>query len=89
MPAVQMQIIHYPNLKTVLMIERVIERSDGPISRNEIKKRLPKKVMHQTLNLALDYLEKSGKILIGSKGILWVFNENPSFRQLLKNSKEI
>ncbi|ODS42676.1 MAG: hypothetical protein MSIBF_05080 [Candidatus Altiarchaeales archaeon IMC4] len=58
----QENILHFPNLKTVLMVEGVLKESDGPISKNELKRRLPSKVMHQTLNIIIDYLEESGKL---------------------------
>ena len=83
------QVIHYPNLKTVLMVEKILEKADGPISRNEIKRRLPKQIMHQTLNLVLGYLEKSGKIMVGSRGILWIFNEDKKFKKMLEKAREI
>ena len=85
----QRTILHYPNLKTVLMVEEVIREADAPLSRNEIKRRLPTKVMHQTLNLILKYLEESGKIMDGSKGIVWVFNEDPRFKKILDESVRV
>ena len=79
-------LIHYPNLKTILEVEKVLKEADVPISKNEIMRRLPKKIMRQTLNAIIDYLEESGKILNGEKGILWTFNENPKFKKLLRDS---
>ena len=66
------RIIHYPSLKTVLMIENTLKKSNHLLTREQLKKKLPKKVMHQTLNVILEYLEDSGKILDGRKGILWI-----------------
>ncbi|MEK6949929.1 MAG: hypothetical protein AABX34_06915, partial [Nanoarchaeota archaeon] len=65
-------ILHFPTLRTVMMVEDAIRKADTLISRNELKRRLPVKIMHQTLNLILEYLENSGKIMIGSKGISWL-----------------
>src|SRR3989338_11002698 len=56
-------VIHYPNLKTVLMVEDTLKNSNKPITREQLKKKLPTQIMHQTLNVILEYLEKSGKIL--------------------------
>ena len=67
-----LEVIHYPNLKTVLMVEEVLKKANDLMSREELKKKLPNKVMHQTLNVILKYLEDSGKILDGRKGILWI-----------------
>lgn len=83
------QIIHYPNLKTMLMIEKVLKNADTIISREELKKRLPNKVMHQTLNLILDYMEERGLIIDGHKGILWISNTNPKLKKAIEKGREI
>jgi len=83
------EIIHYPNLKTVLVIEKYIQDADTVITKAELKRRLPTQIMHQTLNLILDYLEKSGKIIIGSKGITWVYNNNPKLKSLLSKAVRV
>ncbi|MBI2545836.1 hypothetical protein HYV81_01510 [Candidatus Woesearchaeota archaeon] len=83
------KILHYPNLKTVLQVEKVLQAADTVISKNELKRRLPTKIMHQTLNLILDYLEDSGKIVTGSKGITWIQNDNPKLRKLLARAVRV
>lgn len=83
------QILHYPSLKTVLMVERTLKNANNLLTREELKKRLPKKVMHQTLNVILDYLEKSGKIYDGRKGILWTYNPSPKIEKLIKTGLEL
>ena len=64
------QILHYPNLKTVLMVEEALKEAELAITREELKKRLPTQVMHQTLNVVLEYLEERGLIIDYHKGIL-------------------
>ena len=81
--------LHYPNLKTILNVERVLKDADTMLNKEKIKEKLPNKIMHQTLNVVLDYLEESGKILVSDKGILWTFNENPKFKKLLENSTRV
>lgn len=81
------QIIHYPSLKTILMVERVLRTAELTLSREEIKRRLPTKVMHQTLNLILDYMEKRGLIADGPKGILWVYNPSPKLKKEISKGK--
>ena len=81
-----MQIIHYPNLKTVLEVEKVLMKANTLLNKEQIKAKLPTKIMHQTLNVILNYLEKSGKIFVSGKGILWTFNENPKFKKLVEKS---
>ncbi|MBL7206722.1 MAG: hypothetical protein ISS36_03935 [Candidatus Aenigmarchaeota archaeon] len=84
-----MNVIHYPNLKTVLMVEEVLKKSNKLLTREELKEKLPKKVMHQTLNIILDYLEDGGKILDGRKGILWVYNESPKIKSAIEKGMEL
>ncbi|MCX6778377.1 MAG: hypothetical protein NT157_05855 [Candidatus Micrarchaeota archaeon] len=68
------EVVHYPNLKTVLMVEDILSKSQMAMTREQLKRKLPKQIMHQTLNVILDYLERSGKIYDGRKGIVWTFN---------------
>lgn len=82
------EVLHYPRLDTVLMIEKVLKNAEVAISKSELLRRLPKQVMRQTLNVVLDYLEEKGVIMIGSKGVLWVHNESPKMKNLLDSSVE-
>jgi len=77
--------IHYPNLKTILMIEKVLKGANDLMTREELKEKLPTKVMHQTLNVVLGYLEDSGKIMDGRKGILWIFNPSKKLEKAITN----
>ncbi|MBI5226786.1 hypothetical protein HY994_06175 [Candidatus Micrarchaeota archaeon] len=72
----QIQIVHYPTLKTVMAIENVVKDAEMAVSRNQIIAKLPTKVMRSTLNVALDYLEKRGMVLETKKGFIWTFNPN-------------
>jgi hypothetical protein len=71
------------------MIEDTLRKQDGPISLEGLKRALPKKVMDQSLRIILAYLENKGSILIGSKGISWIANDNPNFLKMLKKAKVI
>ena len=80
----------YPNLSTVMMVEDFLKmHRDKPMKISDMKKNLPKQIMHQTLNLILEYLENSGKIYIGPKGITWIYNDNPKFKKLLEKAVRI
>lgn len=83
------QIIHYPSLKTMLMVEKILREAETTINREEIKRRLPTKIMHQTLNLILDYLEKRGMIIDSHKGILWIYNPSPKLKKAIEKGREI
>ena len=82
-------ILHFPTLKTVMMVEDVLSKSDAVISKNELKRRLPVKIMHQTLNLILEYLENSGKIMTGPKGISWLQQDNQKLKSMLKRAVRV
>ena len=85
-----MKKIHSPNLNTVIMIEEFLKKHrDAPMKISEIKEKIPKKVMHQTLLQIFNYLQLSGKILIGTKGILWVFTERKELDKLIGEGLEI
>jgi hypothetical protein len=83
------KIIHYPNLKTVLMVENALKTSNNLISREELKNKLPVKIMHQTLNVILQYLEESGKIIDGRKGILWIHNPSTKLDKAIREGVEL
>ena len=85
----KLEIIHYPNLKTVLMVEDVLKKANQLITREELKRKMPTKTMHQTLNVILKYLEDSGKIIDGRKGILWIYNPSLKLDKAMKEGVEM
>ncbi|HLC80497.1 MAG TPA: hypothetical protein VJG31_01885 [Candidatus Nanoarchaeia archaeon] len=71
----QLTVLHSPTLESVLMVEKTIEKYSQECGRYQLWKKLPRKMMYQTFQVILDYLEQSGKILIDKDGcIMWVFN---------------
>src|SRR3989442_8606221 len=68
-----------PTLQTLEMVESVLRRQSKPVSLNRIKELLPRKVMHPTLRMAIEHYKRLGCVAEGSKGVMWVFNENPDF----------
>ena len=85
----KLEIIHYPNLKTVLMVEEILQKSKTLMTREELKRKLKTKIMHQTLNVVLKYLEDSGKIIDGRKGILWIYNPSLKLDRAIKEGMEL
>ena len=81
--------MHSPTLNTVLMVENTLKKSGELLTLSELKRELPRKVMHQTLLKILDYLQYSGKIIIGTKGILWIYTERKELNDLIKKGTEI
>ena len=66
---------HSPTLNTVFMVEDTLKKQKTTITIAKLKRKLPKKVMHNTLLQILDYLQLSKKIIIGTRGIIWIFDE--------------
>lgn len=67
-------ILRYPRLDTVLMVEEFIQKHDGEYRRKELWKRLPKKMMYQTFQVIIAYLFESNKISIDAEGkIGWIY----------------
>lgn len=81
--------LHSPNLNTVIMVEETLKEIGELVSLAELKRKLPRKVMHQTLIQILDYLQISGKIAIGTKGILWIFTERKELNKLIQKGTEV
>lgn len=80
----------YPNLNTVLMVEDFLKKHrDTPMKVSEIKKKLSKQIMHQTLVVILEYLWRSGKIIYGPKGIQWIYSEPEHLRKMFENALEV
>ena len=67
-------ILRYPRLDTVLMVENFIRENDGEFKKRKLWESLPKKMMYQTFCVVMDYLLYSGKISIDSEGkIGWTY----------------
>ena len=81
------QAVHMPRLDTVLMVEDTIKKLDFYPTKNQLWRALPKMVMWQTLNVILNYLQKSNKIIIDKKGeVVWIFADNFKAKRLLEGS---
>lgn len=83
------EVLHYPRLDTVLSVESTIKKAKQPLSKNEIDRRLEKKIMRTTLNLILEYLEESGKIAVLKEGIIWTYKEDISDKLKAKLKKSV
>ncbi len=71
----QPEILHYPQLDTVLMVEGFIKKHSGEFRKKQLWQNLPRGVMYQTFCVILDYLLDSNKIAVDKEGkIAWVWN---------------
>lgn len=69
------QILHYPQLDTVLMVEEFIRKNSGEFKKRRLWEHLPKKMMYQTFCVIFDYLLGSGKIALDREGhVAWIWN---------------
>lgn len=69
------EILHYPQLDTVLMVEDFIRENSGEYKKRQLWEKLPRKMMYQTFCVIFDYLFSSGKIVADKEGyIVWIWN---------------
>ncbi len=83
------QIMHSPRLATVLMVEKTLQDAGEVVKVAELKRRLPKQIMHSTLLQILDYLQQSGKIMVTVKGMVWVYRPPAELERLKKGGLEL
>ena len=58
------------------MVEKVIKEHSQEYGKYQLWKMLPRKMMYQTYQTILDYLQESGKIMIDKKDgiVFWTYN---------------
>ena len=84
-----MNILHYPRLDSILMVEKAIQESEDYPTRMELWKSLPKQMQYQTFKLILDYLEKSNKIMFKEDKIIWIFANNKKLNKLIQEAVRV
>ena len=77
-----------PTLQTVLMVEKFIKDNSGEYKKTELFKKLPKKVMWQTFQVIMEYLESTLKIVYDRKGYI-VYIWNPELVKKIKDKPEL
>ena len=82
------EIARSPTLQTVLMVEKFIDDHSGEYKKTELFNNLPKKVMWQTFQVIMEYLERNYHIVTEKDGKV-VYIWNPSFYEKIKNRPEI
>ena len=69
------EILHYPRLDTVLMVEEFIRENSGEFKKRSLWEHLPRGMMYQTFQVVFDYLEESGKIARDcERKVCWIWN---------------
>ena len=76
-------VFSYPQLDTILMVEKFIEEHSTMYKKKSLWENLPKKMKYQTYKVILDYLQYSNKIAIDKESkVVWIGYK----ATLLKNS---
>jgi len=83
------KVAHSPTLNSVLMVEDILRKAKEVVKVSELKRMLPKKIMHSTLMTILDYLQMSGKILISTKGIVWIYTPREELNKMIEAGIEL
>jgi len=82
------QIARSPTLQTVMMVDKFIKDTSGEYKKTEIFNNLPKKVMWQTFQVVMEYLEETLRIVYDKEGYV-VYIWNPEFYEKIKNRPAI
>ncbi|MBS3085970.1 hypothetical protein J4225_04790 [Candidatus Pacearchaeota archaeon] len=77
-----------PTLQTVLMVEKFIDNNSGEYKKTDLFKNLPRKVMWQTFQVIMEYLESIYKIVYDRDGYV-VYIWNPEFAARYKNRDDL
>ena len=67
-------LLHYPRLDTIIMVEEAIKKTGEYPSKRQLWLSLKKRVMYQTFNVILSYLETSNKIIIKDGKVTWIWD---------------
>lgn len=79
------EILHYPQLDTVLMVEEFLRDHSGEYKKRSLWENLPKKMMYQTFCVIFDYLLYSNKIATDKEGkIAWIWDPEGVKRYLAR-----
>lgn len=77
-----------PTLQTVLMVEKFIDENSGEFKKTELFNKLPKKVMWQTFQVIMEYLESTLRIAYNRDGYI-VYIWNPELYERYKDRKDL
>ena len=87
-PGLFENVFSYPQLDTILMVEKSIEEHSAIYKKKALWENLPKKMKYQTFKVILDYLEYSYKIAFDrERKVVWIGYEFN--RKLVDNGVEV
>ena len=77
-----------PTLQTVLMVDEFIKKHSGDFKKTNLFNSLPKKMMWNTFQVIMSYLEEMNRIGYDSEGhVLYIWD--PKFFEKYKNISEL
>jgi len=82
------EVARSPTLQTVLMVEKFIDKNSGEYKKTDLFNNLPRKVMWQTFQVIMEYLESINKIGYDKEGYV-VYLWNPEFFKKIKDRSAI
>ena len=83
------RVSHSTTLKTIRMVEDVLKNLEYyTITFASLKRKLPKKVNHNTLKEVIRYLDSSNKIIIDVDGITWIHNPSKKLKKAIAEGYE-
>jgi len=77
-----------PTLQTVMMVENFIKENSGEYKKTELFNKLPRKVMWQTFQVIMEYLESTLRIAYDNEGYI-VYIWNPELYKKYANRKDL
>ena len=77
-----------PTLQTILMVEKFIDDNSGEYKKTDLFNNFPKKVMWQTFQVIMEYLESNLKIAYDNERFV-VYIWNPEFAEKYKNRRDL
>ena len=77
-----------PTLQTVLMVEKFIDENSGAYTKTQVFQNLPRKVMWQTFQVVMEYLENNLRIAYDNEGYI-VYIWNPVLYSKYANRKDL
>jgi len=73
LPSMFENVFSYPQLDTILMVEKFIENNSAIYKKKSLWENLPKKMKYQTYKVILDYLQYSNKVAIDKENkVVWI-----------------
>ena len=82
------EVARSPTLQTVLMVEKFIKDNSGEYKKTRLFKNLPKRVMWQTFQVIMEYLENMLRIAYDNEGYV-VYIWNPRFAAKYKDRHDL